>query len=146
MRRLQHLKSSPGATRASMRKGRGRGSKGRTCGSGHKGQNSRSSVSPWFEGGQMPLQRRLSHKGFSNARFAVKYQIVNIGMLDRFDADIVVTPAVLKEAGLISSSRRKVKILGSGTITKKLTVQVHAFSTTAAKVIIEAGGKVEVIK
>ncbi len=146
MRRLQHLKSSPGATKSSMRKGRGRGSKGRTCGSGHKGQNSRASVSPWFEGGQMPLQRRLSHKGFNNNRFAVKYQIVNIGLLERFDAGTIVTPDLLKESGLISSRREKVKILGTGEITKKLTVQVHAFSSVAEKAIVEAGGKAEVIR
>ncbi len=146
MRRLQHLKSSPGATKSSMRKGRGRGSKGRTCGKGHKGQNSRSSVSPWFEGGQMPLQRRLSHKGFNNARFAVRYQIVNIAMLDRFDDDSVITPEILKKAGLVSSKQKKVKVLGSGEITKKLTVQVHAFSSTAEKAITEVGGKAEVIQ
>lgn len=144
MRRLQHLKPTRGATKESTRRGCGRGSrKGGTSGKGHKGQRARAAIHPWFEGGQMPIQRRMSHKGFSNARFAVKYQEVNVGALTRFPADTVVTPEVLKGAGLISSRLKPVKILGDGELGKALTVVAHAFTKRAVETISAAGGTAE---
>lgn len=144
MRRLQHLTPARGATKVSRRRGRGRGScLGGTSGKGHKGQRARASIHPWFEGGQMPIQRRMSHKGFNNARFAKKYQEVNVGSLERFSADTVVTPEMLKTAGLISSRFRKVKILGDGELAKALTVVAHAFTRRAAETIAAAGGTAE---
>jgi len=146
VRRIQHLRPARGATSDTSRRGRGRGSgKGGTSGKGHKGQRARSSIQPWFEGGQMPIQRRMSHKGFNNARFAVKYQTINVGQLSRFDDESVVTPDSLKDAGLISSRRRPVKILGMGELKKSLTVCAHAFSSRAAGTIEAAGGTVEVL-
>ena len=146
MRRLQHLRPARGATSSTSRRGRGRATgKGGTSGKGHKGQRARASVQPWFEGGQMPIQRRMSHKGFNNARFATKYQTVNVGMLDRFETDSVVTVDVLKDAGLVSSRLRPVKILGKGEISKALTVCAHSFSSSAARMIEAAGGTVEVL-
>ncbi len=146
MRRLQHLRPARGATKVSSRRGRGRGSgTGGTSGKGHKGQRARSSIQPWFEGGQMPIQRRMSHKGFNNARFAKTFQIVNVENLGRFAADSVVTPDIMKEAGLVSSRFRPVKILGRGELKKALTVCAHSFSSTAAEMIESAGGSVEVL-
>ena len=146
MRRLQHLRPASGARKARTRRGCGRGSgRGKTSGKGHKGQKARTSVSKWFEGGQMPIQRRLTHRGFSNARFARTYQVVNTGQLNRFDDDSVVTPEALKEAGLISSSRRPVKILGKGDLERRVTVCAHAFSATAERAIASAGGAAEVL-
>ena len=147
MRRLQHLRPAKGATSDSSRRGRGAGSgKGGTSGKGHKGQKARSSISPWFEGGQMPIQRRMSHKGFNNAKFARNYQIVNVENLNRFRKDTVVTPELLKEAGLISSRFRPVKILGKGELKKSLTVCANAFSGSAAQMIESTGGAVEVLE
>ena len=146
MRRLQHLRPARGATKVSSRRGRGRGSgTGGTSGKGHKGQRARSSIQPWFEGGQMPIQRRMSHKGFNNTRFTRKFQIVNVENLDRFAADSAVTPDIMKEAGLVSSRFRPVKILGRGELKKALTVCAHAFSSGAAEMIESAGGSVEVL-
>jgi len=146
MRRLQHLKPARGATQDSLRRGRGRGTgQGGTSGKGHKGQRARSSIQPWFEGGQMPIQRRMSHKGFNNARFAKKYQIINVASLTRFTADTVVTPDIMKDAGLISSRFRPVKVLGHGELKKTLTVCAHSFSSSAVEIIKSAGGSVEVL-
>jgi large subunit ribosomal protein L15 len=146
VRRLQHLRPAAGATKKPKRRGCGDGSGiGGTAGKGHKGQRARSSIHPWFEGGQLPLQRRLSHKGFNNERFAAVYQVVNVGFLSRFPEDTVVTPDELKDAGLISSRLKPVKILGSGTLATRLTVCAHAFSSTAAGAIQQAGGAVEVL-
>lgn len=146
MRRLQHLRPARGATSDSSRRGRGRGTgKGGTSGKGHKGQRARSSIQPWFEGGQMPIQRRMSHKGFNNTRFATRYQIVNVEKLDRFDADTVVTVDLMKDSGLVSSRFRPVKILGKGEMKKALTVCAHSFSSSAASMIEAAGGTVEVL-
>jgi large subunit ribosomal protein L15 len=147
MRRLQHLRPAKGARKNRTRKGCGGGSgKGGTCGKGHKGQKARTSIKPWFEGGQMPIQRRLTYRGFSNARFTVEYQTVNIGLLNRFEKDSVVTPDILKDAGLISSRQKPVKILGSGKLEHGLTVCAHAFTARAAEAIREAGGKAEVLE
>jgi large subunit ribosomal protein L15 len=146
VRRLQHLRPAQGAKKERNRRGCGQGSgNGQTAGKGHKGQKARSSVQPWFEGGQMPIQRRMTHKGFSNARHTVKYQVVNIGMLNRFEKDSVVTPDVLKLAGLISSRMKPVKILGSGQLEHSLTVCASAYTESAVKAITEAGGTAEVL-
>lgn len=141
--------SAGGGTRPRKRVGRGIGSgTGKTSGKGHKGQNARSGggVRPGFEGGQMPLFRRLPKRGFTNI-FAKEFAIVNIGSLDRFDEDTVVTPELLINEGLIKRGRVKdgVKILGDGELDKKLIVKAHKFSKTAAEKIEAAGGKVEVI-
>ena len=147
MRRLQHLRAARGARKKRTRRGCGSGSgKGGTCGKGHKGQRARASIHPWFEGGQMPIQRRLTHKGFSNARFAVKFQTVNVGLLNRFEKESVVTPDTLRDAGLISSRQRPVKILGSGKLEHGLTVCAHAFTGTAVSAIKDAGGVAEVLR
>ncbi|MCK4807613.1 MAG: 50S ribosomal protein L15 [Candidatus Aegiribacteria sp.] len=146
MRRLQHLRPARGATKVSSRRGRGRGTgKGGTSGKGHKGQRARASIQPWFEGGQMPIQRRMSHKGFNNTRFTRKFQIVNVEHLDRFTADSVVTPDIMKDAGLVSSRFRPVKILGKGGLKRALTVCAHSFSSSAEEIIKSAGGSVEVL-
>ena len=146
MRRLQHLRPAKGAKRDRRRKGCGGGSgTGGTAGRGHKGQKHRSSIKPWFEGGQMPIQRRLTHKGFNNRRFATEYQVVNVELLSRFEDGAEVNPAVLKKAGLISSTNKPVKILGRGELQRELSVKAHAFSARAAETIRNAGGNVEVL-
>ncbi len=146
MRRLQHLRPAQGAKTNRKRRGRGLGTgNGGTAGKGHKGQKARAAVHPWFEGGQMPIQRRMTHKGFSNARHATKYQVVNVGLLNRFEKDSVVTPELLKTAGLISSRLKPVKILGDGTLERSLTVCANAYTESAIKAITEAGGTVEVL-
>ncbi len=147
MRRLQHLRPARGAVKQTSRRGRGRGTgTGGTSGKGHKGQKARGSIQPWFEGGQMPIQRRMSHKGFNNARFARNYQVINICHLSRFSAESVVTPDDMKKAGLISSRFRPVKILGKGELDKVLTVCAHSFSSKALEIIKSAGGSVEVLE
>jgi large subunit ribosomal protein L15 len=146
MRRLQHLRPADGAKTDRRRRGCGRGTgNGGTAGKGHKGQKARGKVHPWFEGGQLPIHRRMTHKGFSNAKFAVEFQVVNVGMLNRFENATVVTPDILKCAGLISSRNRPVKILGDGTLEKELTVCAHAFTQSALATIQSAGGTAEVI-
>ncbi|NLN29490.1 MAG: 50S ribosomal protein L15 [Firmicutes bacterium] len=145
---LHDVKAAPGARRERKRLGRGIGSGlGKTAGRGQKGQLARSGgkPGPYFEGGQMPLQRRLPKRGFNNARFAKVYSIVNVSDLARFEAGSVVTPEVLLESGLIRQIRDGVKILGDGELTTALTVQAHAFSKAAAEKIEAAGGKAEVI-
>jgi len=142
------VKAAPGARRERKRLGRGIGSGlGKTAGRGQKGQLARSGgkPGPYFEGGQMPLQRRLPKRGFNNARFAKVYSIVNVSDLARFEAGSVVTPEVLLESGLIRQIRDGVKILGDGELTTALTVQAHAFSKAAVEKIEAAGGKAEVI-
>ncbi|MDR1482951.1 MAG: 50S ribosomal protein L15 [Synergistaceae bacterium] len=146
---LQDLSPSPGSRRKSKRLGMGVGSgQGKTAGKGHKGQKARAgrSVSPHFEGGQMPLSRRIPKRGFSNFRHATNYQIVNIGDLgDRFDDGAVITLEELHSKRLISSLNLPVKILGEGDLTRKLTVMANAFSSSAKNKIETAGGKAEVI-
>lgn len=138
----------PGAPKhAPKRKGRGPGSgDGKTAGRGHKGQNSRSGggVRPGFEGGQMPLQRRIPKRGFTNI-FKKNYSIVNVKDLERFDDDTVVTPALLIESGLIKSVQDGVKVLGDGELTKRLVVKAHKVSRTAESKIAARGGRIEVI-
>ena len=145
--KLNELKSNEGSRKASTRRGRGLGSGlGKTAGAGQKGQNSRSGggVRLGFEGGQTPIYRRVSKRGFTQHN-KVEYAIVNVEDLNRFEDGTVVNPTILREAGLISKNLDGVKILGSGTLTKKLTVSANKFSTSAANAIETAGGKVEVI-
>jgi large subunit ribosomal protein L15 len=143
---LSNLKPPKGAKHAKKRVGRGQGSgNGKTAGRGHKGAKSRSGYKfkRGFEGGQMPLHRRVPKRGFHNP-FRVEYEVVNIDTLaERFDADTVVTPDLLRERGLVAG--RLVKVLARGEVTKKLTVRAHKFSGKAAEKIAAAGGATEVI-
>ena len=144
---LHELQVTEGSRKAHYRKGRGIGSgNGKTAGKGHKGQNARSGggVALGFEGGQMPLWRRLPKRGFKNVN-RVEYATVNVGDLNKFEDGAVVNPAMLKEAGLLGKELDGVKVLGKGKLEKKLTVQAHAFSKTAQEAITAAGGKAEVI-
>jgi large subunit ribosomal protein L15 len=138
-----------GGSKARKRLGRGTGSGlGKTSGKGHKGQNARSGggVRPGFEGGQMPLFRRLPKRGFTNI-FEKQYAIVNIEDLNKFEEDAVITPELLISEGLVKKAKAKdgIKILGNGDLNVKLTVKAQKFSKTAAEKIESAGGKVEVI-
>ena len=145
--KLHDLKSPAGAVHKPKRVGRGTGSgHGKTSTRGHKGQNSRSGggVRPGFEGGQMPLQRRIPKRGFTNI-FKQVFSIVNIRDLERFDDDTVVTPALLQEHGLIKSERDDVKILGDGELSKRLVVKAHKVSQSAENKITARGGRIEVI-
>ena len=145
--RLDELKPAEGSTFERKRVGRGIGSgTGKTSGKGHKGQNARSGggVRPGFEGGQMPLYRRLPKRGFTNI-FAKEYVAVNVSELERFEDGTEVTAELLKESGVISKVKDGVKILGRGEITKKLTVKVAKFSKSAQEKIEKVGGKAEVI-
>lgn len=145
---IQNLAPAPGAKTESKRLGRGIGSgKGKTSGKGHKGQWARSGggVRPGFEGGQMPLIRRVPKRGFTNI-FAKEYSIVNVKDLERFEDGTVVTTELLLETGVLSKIESYgVKVLGDGTLTKKLTVQASKFTKSAAEIIEQAGGKAEVL-
>ncbi len=141
------LQPAPGSRPKATRKGRGIGSGlGKTAGKGHKGQKARSGggVRPGFEGGQMPLQRRIPKRGFTNIN-KKEYAIITLDDLNQFDADAVVTAEVLRAAGLIKGSVDGVKVLANGTIEKAVTVQVQKCSKAALEKIEAAGGKVEVI-
>lgn len=134
-----------GATKAKTIVGRGASSKGRACGRGHDGQNSRSGggVRPGFEGGQMPLYRRVARRGFSNYPFKVENQAISLSTLDAvFEDGAVVSDSTLREAGVIKGKNTTVKILASGEITKKLTVEGLKLSSQAAEKIKAAGGTV----
>ena len=143
---LHELKPAQGATPAAKRKGRGHGSgNGKTAGYGHKGQKARSGVKKaGFEGGQMPLQRRLPKRGFNNI-FATEYAIVKVSDLEKFEAGSVVDAKALLEKGIIRKTLDGVKVLGNGTLTKELTVKLNAYSASAKEKIEKAGGKAEVI-
>ena len=145
--RLHELSPAPGSTKEAKRKGRGPGSgNGKTAGKGHKGQNARSGggVRPGFEGGQMPLYRRLPKRGFNNV-FAKQYVEVNVSELNKFEDGAVITAEVLKESGVISKIKDGVAILGNGEITKKVTVKAAKFTKSAIAKIEAAGGKAEVM-
>ena len=145
--KLQDLQPALGSTKKAYRKGRGAGSgNGKTAGRGHKGQWARSGggVRPGFEGGQMPLARRLPKRGFHNI-FGTTYAPVNVSALERFDNGTEVTTELLLETGVISKALDGVKILGSGELTKSLTGKAAAFSASAKEKIEKAGGKAEVI-
>jgi large subunit ribosomal protein L15 len=145
---LNNLKPAAGSKFARKRVGRGPGSgNGKTAGRGNKGAQSRSGYSykRGFEGGQMPLHRRVPKRGFNNI-FRVEYEVVNLDQLEeRFDAGTTVTPDALREAGLVRVRTAKIKVLARGEVTKALTVQVHKFSGTAAEKIAAAGGRAEAI-
>lgn len=145
--KLHELQATAGSRSEHYRKGRGIGSgNGKTAGKGHKGQNARSGggVALGFEGGQMPLWRRLPKRGFNNVN-RVQYAVVNVNDLNRFDEGTIVTPALLKEVGLIGKEFNGVKVLGAGKLEKKLTVQAAKFSKSAEEAIKNAGGTAEVI-
>ena len=144
---LSNLRPADGSKQSdNFRRGRGHGSgNGKTAGKGHKGQKARSGATrPGFEGGQMPLYRRLPKRGFNNI-FAKKYVAVNVSELERFEDGTTVTAELLKESGVVSKTLDGIKILGRGEITKKLTVNAAKFSASAAEKIEKAGGKAEVI-
>ena len=146
--KLNTMLPAEGATETRKRIGRGIGSgNGKTAGKGHKGQNARSGggVRPGFEGGQLPLYRRLPKRGFSNAKFKVRYATINLSDLNRFEDGAVVTPELLKEMGLVKNQLDGIKVLGNGTLEKKLTVKAHNFSTRAQAEIERLGGKIEVM-
>lgn len=146
--KLHNLIVSEGSKRKANRVGRGTSSgNGKTSGRGHKGQKARSGYSrkAGFEGGQLPLYRRLPKRGFSNARFKVEYAVINLSDLNKFDEGTVVTPELLKETGIIKNQLSGIKVLGNGTLEKKLTIRANKFSMTAKEKIESAGGKVEVI-
>ena len=146
--KLHELSPAEGSVKENFRKGRGAGSgNGKTAGKGHKGQNARSGggVRPGFEGGQLPLYRKLPKRGFNNYRFAKKYAVINVGALNKFDDGEVVDCAALLTKGMIDTAFDGVKILGEGEITKNLTVKAAVFSASAKEKIEAAGGKTEVV-
>ena len=146
--KLHELKPQEGSVKESYRKGRGPGSgNGKTAGKGHKGQNARSGggVRPGFEGGQLPLYRKLPKRGFNNYRFGKKYATVNVQSLNKFNDGEVVDSAALLAMGIINKAYDGVKILGEGEITKKLTVKAAVFSAKAKEKIEAVGGKTEVV-
>jgi large subunit ribosomal protein L15 len=145
--KLHELRAPEGATKKPKRKGRGTATgQGKTAGRGMNGQNSRSGggTRPGFEGGQMPLYRRIPKRGFTNI-WKKEYVILNVDDLNVFEAGTVVTPELLKEKGLAKRVVDGIKILGEGTIDKSVTVKAHKFSKTAIEKIEQAGGKAEVI-
>ena len=145
--KLYELSPAEGSTKENFRKGRGAGSgNGKTAGKGHKGQNARSGggVRPGFEGGQIPLYRRLPKRGFNNV-FAKEYAIVNVSDLNAFEDGAVVTAEALLEKRIIRKALDGVKVLGRGELTKKITVQANIFSAGAKEKIESVGGKCEVV-
>ena len=145
--KLHELSPAPGSAKPAWRKGRGHGSgNGKTAGKGHKGQNARSGggVRPGFEGGQLPLYRKLPKRGFTNI-FSKEYAIVNVEDLNKFENGATVDMAALLECGMIRKELDGLKVLGNGEVTKKLTVKAKIFSASAKEKIEAAGGKAEVI-
>ena len=144
--KLHELNNSEAKNRKRIGRGPGSGT-GKTSGKGHKGQNARSGggVRPGFEGGQLPLYRRLSKRGFNNYNFRTVYATVNVSDLERFDEGTVVDTKLLKEVGLVNKELDGVKVLGNGELTKKLTVKANKFSDTAKEKIENVGGTTEVI-
>ena len=146
--KLHELSPAEGSVKDSFRKGRGAGSgNGKTAGKGHKGQNARSGggVRPGFEGGQLPLYRKLPKRGFNNFRFGKKYAVINVQSLNKFNNGDVVDCAALLAAGIINNCFDGVKVLGEGELTKALTVKAAVFSATAKEKIEAVGGKTEVV-
>ena len=145
--KLHELSPAEGSSKKVFRKGRGAGSgNGKTAGKGHKGQNARSGggVRPGFEGGQLPLYRKLPKRGFHN-KFAKQYTIINVDVLNRFNDGDVVDSDVLLASGVVSAVNDGIKVLGEGEISKKLTVKAAVFSANAKEKIEAAGGKTEVV-
>jgi large subunit ribosomal protein L15 len=146
--KLHELEKNIGATHSKKRVGRGSGSGlGKTSGKGHKGQKARSggSINPVFEGGQLPLYRRIPKRGFSNAIFKTEYAIINVEDLNNFEDGTVVSPALLRETGMVKNQLSGIKVLGEGKLEKKLTIQAHKFSKSALEKIKESGSTAEVI-
>lgn len=146
--KLNELKYNEGSKKDIKRLGRGSSSgTGKTSGKGHKGQNARSGggVRPGFEGGQLPLYRRLPKRGFSNAMFKTSYAVINVSDLNMFEEGTEVTPELLKEMGIIKKELSGIKVLGNGSVEKKLTVRANKFSNVAKQKIEAAGGKAEVM-
>ena len=146
--KLHELSPAEGSVKEGFRKGRGAGSgNGKTAGKGHKGQNARSGggVRPGFEGGQLPLYRKLPKRGFNNSRFGKAYAVVNVKSLNKFNDGDVVDCAALLSAGIINTVVDGVKVLGEGELTKKLTVKAAVFSASAKEKIEAVGGKTEVV-
>ena len=146
--KLNELERNIGATHSKKRVGRGSGSGlGKTSGRGQKGQKARSggSINPVFEGGQLPLYRRIPKRGFKNAKFRTVYATINVEDLNVFEDGTVVTPALLKDTGLLKKQLDGVKVLGNGKLEKKITIQASKFSASALEKIKEAGSKAEVI-
>ena len=146
--KLHELEKNIGATHTKKRVGRGPASGlGKTSGRGQKGQKARSggSINPVFEGGQLPLYRRLPKRGLKNAKFKTVYATINIEDLNVFEDGTVVTPALLKDTGLVKKQLDGIKVLGNGKLEKKLTIQANKFSASALEKIKEAGSKAEVI-
>ena len=145
--KLNEIQATPGARKKPWRKGRGVGTgNGKTAGRGHKGQNARSGggVRIGFEGGQMPLYRRIPKRGFNNKRFAKHYHIINVSDLEAFESGSIVDSAALSEKGLLNLPVHDgVKVLGQGELTKKLTVKAAAFTRSAREKIEKAGGSAE---
>ena len=145
--KLSELSPAVGSTKVAKRKGRGHGTgNGKTAGRGHKGQNSRSGggVRVGFEGGQMPLARRIPKRGFNNI-FAKPFEAINVSALNKFDDGAVVDAQTLLDSGVLTKCEYGVKILGNGEVTRKLTVKASAFSESAKQKIEAAGGKAEVV-
>ena len=145
--KLHELSPAEGSAKAAWRKGRGPGSgNGKTAGKGHKGQNARSGggVRPGFEGGQLPLYRKLPKRGFNNAKFAKVYAIVNVEALNVFEDGAVIDLDALLAKKIVRKANDGLKVLGNGELTKKLTVKATVFSATAKEKIEAAGGKIEV--
>ena len=145
--KLENLSRTP-ERKATKRVGRGAGSgMGKTSTRGENGQKSRSgaSIKPWFEGGQSPLYRRIPKRGFNNARFRIEFATINLSDLNRFNDGDVITPELLKEKGVIKKELCGLKVLGNGTLEKKLTVRANRFSSSAVTKIESAGGTAEVI-
>ena len=146
--KLNELRPAEGSVKENYRKGRGAGSgNGKTAGKGHKGQNARSGggVRPGFEGGQLPLYRKLPKRGFNNSRFGNAYAVINVKSLNKFNDGDVVDAAALLSAGIINNIFDGVKVLGEGELTKKLTVKAAVFSASAKEKIEAVGGKTEVV-
>ena len=146
--RLNEIKPNEGAVKIAKRKGLGLGTgNGKTAGRGQKGQKARSGYSRkiGFEGGQLPLYRRLPKRGFKNAMFKTEYAVINLSDLNRYDNDTVVTPELLKETGLVKKQLAGIKVLGNGKLEKKLTVKASKFSNVAKQQIEANGGKIEVM-
>lgn len=144
--RIEDLKPAPGSTKKTKRVGRGIGSgHGKTSCKGHKGQKARSggTKGPAFEGGQMPLQRRIPKRGFKN-RFTIEYAIVNLKDISKMEGTDIITAETLIEQGIIKDLKNGLKILGEGDIKRPLTIKAHAFSASATAKIVAAGGKAEV--
>lgn len=146
--KLHELEKNIGATHRKKRVGHGPASGlGKTSGRGQKGQKARSggSINPVFEGGQLPLYRRLPKRGFTNARFKIRYATINVESLNVFEDGTIVTPALLKDKGIIKKELDGLKVLGNGKLERKLTIQANKFSTSALAKIKESGSKAEVI-